>query len=115
MVGMMVVHSVHFTKVYRSAAYVAKSVVAAGLADRLKVYVAYAIGVVHWLSVNVATFDTAKIANEKIAASSTNFLTVPGAIIRDLKLRQSIFYPTTNCETSFPVICPIGSTPTPEY
>src|SRR5215216_13406 len=60
------------TKVDRSAAYaaryVAKNIVAAGLADRVEVQVAYAIGVAHPLSVNVETFGTAKIADEKIAS-----------------------------------------------
>ena len=59
------------TKVDRSAAYaarwVAKNVVAAGLADRCEIQVAYAIGVAHPLSVNVETFGTGKIADEKIA------------------------------------------------
>ena len=57
------------TKVDRSAAYaaryVAKNIVAAGLADRVEVQVAYAIGVAHPLSVNVETFGTAKICGRK--------------------------------------------------
>ena len=84
------------TKVDRSAAYaaryVAKNVVAAGLADRVEVQVAYAIGVAHPLSVNVETFGTAKIADEKIAELiNEHFDLRPGAIIRDLGLRQPIF------------------------
>ncbi|PKN89612.1 MAG: methionine adenosyltransferase, partial [Chloroflexi bacterium HGW-Chloroflexi-7] len=59
------------TKVDRSAAYacrwVAKNVVAAGLADRCEIQVAYAIGVAHPLSINVETFGTGKITDEKIA------------------------------------------------
>jgi S-adenosylmethionine synthetase len=87
------------TKVDRSAAYaaryVAKNIVAAGLADRVEVQVAYAIGVAHPLSVNVETFGTAKIADEKIAALITEFFDLrPGAIIRDLKLRQPIYRKT---------------------
>lgn len=87
------------TKVDRSAAYaaryVAKNVVAAGLADRVEVQVAYAIGVAHPLSVNVETFGTAKIADEKIAALiSEHFDLRPGAIIRDLGLRKPIFRKT---------------------
>jgi S-adenosylmethionine synthetase len=87
------------TKVDRSAAYaaryVAKNVVAAGLADRVEVQVAYAIGVAHPLSVNVETFGTAKIADEKIAALiNEHFDLRPGAIIRDLKLRQPIYRKT---------------------
>jgi S-adenosylmethionine synthetase len=87
------------TKVDRSAAYaaryVAKNVVAAGLADRVEVQVAYAIGVAHPLSVNVETFGTAKIADEKIAALITEFFDLrPGAIIRDLGLRKPIYQKT---------------------
>ncbi len=87
------------TKVDRSAAYaaryVAKNVVAAGLADRVEVQVSYAIGVAHPLSVNVETFGTAKIADEKIAALiSEHFDLRPGAIIRDLGLRKPIFRQT---------------------
>ena len=59
------------TKVDRSAAYaarwVAKNIVAAGLADRCEIQLAYAIGVAHPLSVNVETFGTGAIADEKIA------------------------------------------------
>lgn len=87
------------TKVDRSAAYaaryVAKNVVAAGLADRVEVQVAYAIGVAHPLSVNVETFGTAKIADEKIAALiNEHFDLRPGAIIRDLDLRRPIYRKT---------------------
>ena len=87
------------TKVDRSAAYaaryVAKNIVAAGLADRVEVQVAYAIGVAHPLSVNVETFGTAKIADEKIASLINEYFDLrPGAIIRDLKLRQPIYRKT---------------------
>jgi S-adenosylmethionine synthetase len=87
------------TKVDRSAAYaaryVAKNIVAAGLADRVEVQVAYAIGVAHPLSVNVETFGTAKIADEKIAALINEFFDLrPGAIIRDLGLRKAIYRKT---------------------
>jgi S-adenosylmethionine synthetase len=87
------------TKVDRSAAYaarhVAKNIVAAGLADRVEVQVAYAIGVAHPLSVNVETFGTAKIADEKIAALVSEFFDLrPGAIIRDLDLRRPIYRKT---------------------
>ena len=87
------------TKVDRSAAYaaryVAKNIVAAGLADRVEVQVAYAIGVAHPLSVNVETFGTAKIADEKIAALvNEHFDLRPGAIIRDLDLRRPIYRKT---------------------
>lgn len=87
------------TKVDRSAAYaaryVAKNIVAAGLADRVEVQVSYAIGVAHPLSVNVETFGTAKIADEKIAALINEFFDLrPGAIIRDLGLRKPIYRKT---------------------
>lgn len=87
------------TKVDRSAAYaaryVAKNIVAAGLADRVEVQVAYAIGVARPLSVNVETFGTAKIADEKIASLvDEHFDLRPGAIIRDLGLRQPIYRKT---------------------
>jgi S-adenosylmethionine synthetase len=87
------------TKVDRSAAYaaryVAKNIVAAGLADRVEVQVSYAIGVAHPLSVNVETFGTARIADEKIAALITEFFDLrPGAIIRDLGLRKPIYRKT---------------------
>jgi S-adenosylmethionine synthetase len=87
------------TKVDRSAAYaaryVAKNIVAAGIADRVEVQVAYAIGVAHPLSVNVETFGTAKIADGKIDALITEFFDLrPGAIIRDLGLRKPIYQKT---------------------
>ncbi|MBI1855733.1 MAG: methionine adenosyltransferase [Chloroflexi bacterium] len=87
------------TKVDRSAAYaaryVAKNIVAAGLADRVEIQVAYAIGVAHPLSVNVETFGTGKIADEKIAALISEYFDLrPGAIIRDLDLRRPIYRKT---------------------
>ncbi len=87
------------TKVDRSAAYAAryaaKNVVAAGLADRVEIQVAYAIGVAHPLSVNVETFGTGKIADEKIAALVSEYFDLrPGAIIRDLDLRRPIYRKT---------------------
>lgn len=87
------------TKVDRSAAYaarwVAKTVVAAGLADRCEIQVAYAIGVAHPLSINVETFGTGKVADDKISvAISQVFDLRPGAIIRDLNLRRPIYRQT---------------------
>ena len=84
------------TKVDRSAAYAArwaaKNVVAAGLADRCEIQVAYAIGVARPLSINVETFGTGRIPDEKIAALiQEHFDLRPGAIIRDLKLRRPIY------------------------
>jgi S-adenosylmethionine synthetase len=87
------------TKVDRSAAYAAryaaKNVVAAGLADRVEIQVAYAIGVAHPLSINVETFGTGKIPDEKIAELINEYFDLrPGAIIRDLKLRQPFYRKT---------------------
>ncbi|MFC2065075.1 methionine adenosyltransferase [Chloroflexota bacterium] len=87
------------TKVDRSAAYAArwaaKNVVAAGLADRCEIQVAYAIGVAHPLSVNVETFGTGKISDESISELiSEHFDLRPGAIIRDLDLRKPIYRKT---------------------
>jgi S-adenosylmethionine synthetase len=87
------------TKVDRSAAYaarwVAKNVVAGGLADRCEIQVAYAIGVAHPLSINVETFGTGKIADAQIAALiAEHFDLRPGAIIRDLDLRRPIYRKT---------------------
>ncbi|HDD55052.1 MAG TPA: methionine adenosyltransferase [Chloroflexi bacterium] len=84
------------TKVDRSGAYaarwVAKNVVAAGLASRCEIQVSYAIGVAHPLSVNVETFGTGNIPDEKIIGLVKEFFDLrPGAIIRDLKLRQPMY------------------------
>ncbi|MDO9546366.1 MAG: methionine adenosyltransferase domain-containing protein, partial [Pelolinea sp.] len=68
------------------------NVVAAGLADRCEIQVAYAIGVARPVSVNVETFDTGKIPNERIAELvNETFDLRPGAIIRDLDLRKPIY------------------------
>jgi len=87
------------TKVDRSAAYAAryaaKNIVAAGLAERVEIQVAYAIGVAHPLSVNVETFGTGKVSDEKIAGLiQEHFDLRPGAIIRDLNLRRPIYRQT---------------------
>jgi S-adenosylmethionine synthetase len=84
------------TKVDRSAAYaarwVAKNIVAAGLAHRCEIQVAYAIGVAHPLSINVETFGTGLIPDEEIAALiEQHFDLRPGAIIRDLDLRRPLY------------------------
>lgn len=89
------------TKVDRSAAYAArwaaKNVVAAGLADRCEIQVAYAIGVARPVSINVETFGTGKITNEKIAELIYDHFDLrPGAIIRDLDLRKPNFRKNTN-------------------
>ncbi len=87
------------TKVDRSAAYAArwaaKNVVAAGLAERCEIQVAYAIGVAHPLSVNVETFGTGAISDDQIARLVTRYFDLrPGAIIRDLDLRRPIYQQT---------------------
>jgi S-adenosylmethionine synthetase len=87
------------SKVDRSGAYaarhVAKNVVAAGLADRCEVQVAYAIGVAHPVSLMVETFGTGKLGNsELIRIVSEEFDLRPGAIVRDLDLRRPIFQKT---------------------
>jgi S-adenosylmethionine synthetase len=87
------------SKVDRSAAYasrwVAKNVVAAGLADRCEVQVAYAIGVAHPVSVMVETFGTEKISNERIAdLVSEHFDLRPGAFREELRLHRPIYQKT---------------------
>jgi S-adenosylmethionine synthetase len=87
------------SKVDRSAAYaaryVAKNVVAAGLADRCEVQVAYAIGVAHPQSLMVETYGTERIARSKIVELvEKHFDLRPGAIISDLDLRRPIFRKT---------------------
>ncbi len=84
------------TKVDRSGAYaarwVAKNVVAAGLADRCEIQVAYAIGVAKPVSISVETFGTGRVPDEKIAELvRAHFDLRPGAIIRDLDLRRPIY------------------------
>jgi len=87
------------TKVDRSAAYaarwVAKNIVAAGLAQRCEIQVAYAIGMACPLSVNVETFGTGAISDVQIARLIDEIFDLrPGAIIRDLDLRRPIFRQT---------------------
>jgi S-adenosylmethionine synthetase len=87
------------TKVDRSAAYagryVAKNVVAAGLADKCEVQVAYAIGVAHPVSIMVECFGTEKIGLEKInELVREHFDLRPAAILRDLDLRRPIYRKT---------------------
>ncbi|OIQ62062.1 methionine adenosyltransferase [Neomoorella thermoacetica] len=84
------------TKVDRSAAYaaryVAKNVVAAGLADRCEVQVAYAIGVARPVSISVETFGTGKVSDDRLVELiRAHFDLRPGAIIRDLDLRRPIY------------------------
>ncbi|WP_110515900.1 methionine adenosyltransferase [Herpetosiphon llansteffanensis] len=87
------------TKVDRSAAYaaryVAKNIVAAGLAERFELQVSYAIGVSKPLSISFETFGTAKVSDEKLLELiNKHFDLRPGAIIRDLDLRRPIYRQT---------------------
>ena len=87
------------TKVDRSASYaaryVAKNVVAAGLADRFELQVAYAIGVAHPVSLCIETFGTARVPEATIEELiRAHFDLRPGAIIRDLDLRRPIYRAT---------------------
>lgn len=88
------------TKVDRSAAYaaryVAKNIVAAGIAKRCEIQLAYAIGVAKPVSVMVDTFGTGKVSDEKISeAVSKVFDLRPEAIIRTLDLRRPIYSGTS--------------------
>ena len=87
------------SKVDRSAAYaarhVAKNIVAAGLADKCEIQLAYAIGVAHPVSVLVETFSTGKISEDKIAELvRKNFSLSPTGIIRELNLLRPIYKQT---------------------
>jgi S-adenosylmethionine synthetase len=87
------------SKVDRSAAYaaryVAKNLVAAGLADRCEIQVAYAIGVAHPVSLMVETFGTSHVDPEKISSVVREVFDLrPAAIIRDLELRQPRYLAT---------------------
>ena len=87
------------TKVDRSAAYaaryIAKNIVASGLADECEIQFAYAIGVARPVSVMVDTFGTGKIADEKITDLVNEIFDLrPAAIIRDLDLRRPIYKAT---------------------
>jgi len=87
------------TKVDRSAAYIAryiaKNIVAAGIADKCEVQLAYAIGVADPVSLNIDCFGTNKIPIDKIEKLVREFFPLkPGDIINHLNLRRSIFYKT---------------------
>ena len=89
------------TKVDRSAAYmaryIAKNVVAAGLADRCELQLSYAIGVAEPTSVHVNTFGTQRVATQKIeAAIRKNFKLTPRGIIESLDLRKPIYSATAS-------------------
>ena len=87
------------TKVDRSAAYaarwVAKNLVAAGLADKLEIQLAYAIGVAHPVSIEIDTFGTGKVSEEVLVDIVRKVFDLrPGAIIRALDLRRPIYKQT---------------------
>jgi S-adenosylmethionine synthetase len=90
------------TKVDRSAAYaaryIAKNMVAAGLAERVEIQISYVIGVAHPVSVSVETFGTAKV-NQEVLLNLINkhFDLRPEAIIRTLDLRRPIYRQTACC------------------
>lgn len=89
------------TKVDRSASYmaryVAKNVVAAGLADRVEIQLAYAIGVADPVSVLVDSFGTGKVEDEKIEAAVRDvFKLTPRGIMESLKLRRPIYEKTAS-------------------
>jgi S-adenosylmethionine synthetase len=89
------------TKVDRSAAYaaryVAKNLVAAGLADRLELQVSYAIGVAHPLSICIETFGTGKVPDDVIIdLIHKHFDLRPGAIIKSMQLRRPIYRQTAS-------------------
>ncbi|MGL5694132.1 MAG: methionine adenosyltransferase [Peptostreptococcaceae bacterium] len=84
------------TKVDRSAAYaaryVAKNIVAAGLADKCEIELAYAIGVAKPLSIFIDTFGTGKVSEERLVELVNKYFDLrPGAIIRDLDLRKPMY------------------------
>ena len=88
------------TKVDRSAAYmsryVAKNIIAAGLADKCEIQLAYAIGVANPVSVMVDTFGTGKVSDEQIAEAVKKVFDLrPAAIIEALDLRRPIYTPTS--------------------
>ena len=87
------------TKVDRSAAYaarwVAKNLVAAGVADKLEIQLAYAIGVARPVSIQIDTFGTGKLSEEKLVEIVNKVFDLrPAAIIRQLDLRRPIYKQT---------------------
>jgi S-adenosylmethionine synthetase len=77
------------------ARYIAKNLVAAGLADRLELQISYAIGVARPLSLFVDTFGTGRVSNEELVRLiNEHFDLRPAAIIQKLNLRRPIYRPT---------------------
>ena len=76
--------------------YVAKNIIAAGLADKCEIQLAYAIGVANPVSVMVDTFGTGKVSDEKISEAVKKVFDLrPAAIIEALDLRRPIYTPTS--------------------
>ena len=95
------------TKVDRSAAYaarwVAKNIVAAGLAKRCEVQLAYAIGVAHPVSIMVDTFGTGKYSDEQLSQAIDHVFDLrPAAIIKQLDLRKPIYQPVSYTHLTLP-------------
>ncbi len=89
------------TKVDRSASYaaryVAKNIVAAGLAKKCEIQLAYAIGVARPVSISVDTFGTSRYSEEELAAAVSKVFDLrPASIIRDLDLRRPIYRAVSN-------------------
>ena len=87
------------TKVDRTASYaaryMAKNIVAAGLADRVEIQLSYAIGVANPISINIDTFGTGKISDEKISKIAENVLDfTPDGMIAAMDLRRPIYKET---------------------
>jgi S-adenosylmethionine synthetase len=77
------------------ARYIAKNMVAAGIAERLEIQIAYVIGVAHPLSVSAEAFGTAKVSNQKmVEVINSNFDLRPAAIIKYFDLRRPIYRKT---------------------
>ena len=77
--------------------HVAKNLVAAGVADKIEIEVAYAIGVAHPISIMVETFGTEKVDKTKIEAAVREIFDLrPGAIVRDLDLIRPIYKKTAS-------------------
>jgi S-adenosylmethionine synthetase len=105
------------TKVDRSAAYmaryIAKNIVASGLADRCEVQLAYAIGVAEPVSIRVDTFGTGKVGEPKLVELvRENFKLTPKGIIESLNLRRPVFQITAAYTLAAPATPSPGSTPT---
>ena len=78
-----------------AARWVAKNLVAAGVADKLEIQLAYAIGVAKPVSIEVDTFGTGKISDQEITSIVEKVFDLrPGAIIRDLELRRPLYRQT---------------------